>query len=194
MLAVVVLALYIKVWFTKIDDKYYVKSGEDSLSDGSDEVTKENLKIVTYNMWCNYLIKNKQQNFLNYVGRFESLVNGLKDVDVVFVQEIFIFRAGQFEFSNCVGEMVDIMQSKGFKYNTNVTDTVPYVFGQSSGVAIFSKIPLRSGHSEIFKNAGILEFVNNKGFASAEIIVNEKRISLFTVHTDAHRKVFEAFN
>ncbi|KXJ14332.1 Phospholipase C [Exaiptasia diaphana] len=84
--------------------------------------------------------------------------------------------------------MVDMMHSKGFKYNTNVTDTVPYVFGQSSGVAIFSKIPLRSGYSEIFKNAGIFEFVNNKGFASAEIIVNEKKISLFNAHTDAHKE------
>lgn len=185
-LAVVVVVLYIKLWLTKIDDKYYLKSEEESVSDfqhAYDRHSKGSLKIISYNMWCNYLILPINHN---YVERFQALVNGLNDVDIVFVQETFILRAGPFEFSNCASEMVDLMHSRGFKYKTNATDTVPYVFGQSTGVIIFSKIPLRSGSSEIFKNASLFEFANNKGFASAEVMVNEKKISLFTAHLDAH--------
>lgn len=184
-LTVVVIALYIKLWFTKTDDNYYDEMAKENYSDSehnAKRITKEYLTVVTYNMWCNYLIKGKP----NYVDRFEGLANGVKNADIVFVQEIFILRVGPLEFSNCATAMVEVMRSKGFVYKTSITASVPYLLGQSSGVAIFSKIPLKTTTSEVFKHAGIKERVNNKGFVSAEFEINNSRVALFTIHTDAH--------
>lgn len=191
-LALVVAFLYIFLWFTKTNDKEYDEMANKHKKSDAENIAKVmaygHLTVVSYNMWCNYLVISKA----NYVDRVKGLAKGLKylvDVDVVFLQEIFILRAGPLEFSRCATLVADTLAKKGFIHKTSFTSTVPYLFGQNSGVAIFSKIPFTNTSTEIFKHADTKESVNNKGFASAEIVINNKKITLFTAHTDAHNEL-----
>ncbi|KAK3754921.1 hypothetical protein QZH41_007029 [Actinostola sp. cb2023] len=190
LVAALVVALYIHLWFSKFEDDYMeLNDIIASQSDSDDRVVVRNhLTFVSYNMWCNYLANSKS----NYVERFKGFANGVKDIDIVLVQEIFIFRVGPLEFSNCASQMVDAMMSQGFKYKTSLTDTVPYVFGQTNGLSIFSKIPLKDVKSVVYKDANPRERPNNKGFVFIRFLVNGKKIAVFNTHTDAHKEKVRA--
>ncbi|XP_032239045.2 uncharacterized protein LOC5513669 [Nematostella vectensis] len=184
------LFLYVKFWFQLGSHSFGVLQSrtikEYHPSDyGQNKAT---IKFVTYNMWCNYLVSCKA----NYRERFEGLAAGVQEFDVVMVQEVFILQVGPVEFTGCASAMVEAMERHGFHYRTSFTDTVPHIFGQSNGIAIFSKIPFHYTKSVVFKDAAFAERVNNKGFVFAEMKISGKQVFVFNTHTDAHKEEIRA--
>ena len=183
-----ILALYIHLLLTKIDDEDVndiLAKEEANVNKGNE---KDKVTLVTYNLWCNYFVKSGA----NYAARFNGFAKGVKDYDVVLVQEAFVLRAGPIEFSKCATHLVDAMESHGFKYRTSIAASIPYTFGQSNGIMIFSKLRLTGTKSVVFNTANILERVNNKGFVYAELQVKGKPMFILNTHTDAHGEKYRA--
>lgn len=172
-----ILALYIHLWLTKIDDEDFKE--DVNVNEAHD---KDRLTFVTYNLWCNYLVKSGA----NYVERFDGFAKGVKNYDIVMIQEAFVLRVGPIEFSNCAAHLADAMKLRGFKYRTSIAASVPFTFGQSNGIMIFSKIPFTGTKSVTFDTANIVERVNNKGFVYTELKVKGNPMFIFNTHTDAH--------
>ena len=141
--------------------------------------------LVTYNLWGHYFVGN----FNNYEERFEAFAESMKDFDIVLVQEIFLLRVGPFLFTKYAETLVRVMEARGFRYKGGLRESLPTFFGQTSGVVIFSRIPVRSTKWGIFRDWGWSEASTNKGFVYVEIVLKEHTPALcvFNVHLDAHR-------
>ena len=142
------------------------------------------LKVASYNIWSNYLVKVGS----DIEQRLDGLAFGVQHYDVVILQEIFVLRLGPFVFFNYAKHLVSAMKKHQFIYRVSLQETVPWIFGQSNGLAIFSKFPISLAKSIHFKDSAILERVNNKGFVYAEIKINKQKVFVLNTHTDAHKK------
>jgi len=87
------------------------------------------------------------------------------------------------------------MRSLGYTYFTDPSLSLPSYFGQNTGLLIFSRIPIISEHSNIFKKKGS---ITNKGFIEVTLdlslpSIEEKEKSdgdlhIICTHLDAVRK------
>ena len=147
------------------------------------QADRQIIKFVSYNIWSNYLIKVGS----DIKERLDGLAYGVRNYDIVILQEIFVFRLGPFIFHSYASHLVSAMKKQGFIYRISLQESVPWMFGQSNGLAIFSKIPITATKSVFFDDSAILERVNNKGFVYAELEVNKQKMFIVNTHTDAHK-------
>lgn len=144
---------------------------------------RQTIKVVSYNIWINYLVKVGS----DIEQRLDGLAVGVQHYDIVILQEIFVLRLGPFIFYSYAKHLISSMEKQGFIYRSGFKETVPRMFGQSNGLAIFSKIPITVTKEVSFHDSAVLERVNNKGFVYAEIEINNNKLFVLNTHTDAHK-------
>lgn len=144
---------------------------------------RKNLRLVTYNLWCDFL---KPHTILSLEERIECLAEGINDFDIVLIQEAYVLNAGVAVITKCATLMVAAMTKRGFRYRTSIADfTAPYV-GQSGGIVIFSRIPLVKTTSRSYLNYSILQVTDYRGFVVGEFSVNSQRLYVVNTHLDPH--------
>jgi endonuclease/exonuclease/phosphatase family metal-dependent hydrolase len=119
--------------------------------------------------------------------RLQLFAEYVKDnaIDVVMVQELFVFRIGPFYTSSNFAVFAEAMRACGLTECSDPRLSMhAKVLGQNSGVAIFSKWPLLNPRSFDFESTG--ERMNSKGFVCADIAMARNRTAhLVSAHLDA---------
>ena len=146
---------------------------------GSESVV---IRLCTYNLWGHYFVGN----FSDHEERYEAFADSMKPFDIVLVQEVFLLRTGPLVFSKYAEALIRKMAARGFRYRSDLQASLPMVFGQSSGVVIFSRVPVVSTKAEVFRSWGWKEGATNKGFAYVEVLLEGRRLFVFNLHLDAH--------
>jgi hypothetical protein len=78
------------------------------------------------------------------------------------------------------------MRKLGFVHETDASESLNsnwWLPFQSSGLATFSRLPIRSGAFEMFSST--LERLNNKGFETMELMVGSVAVTLINTHLDS---------
>lgn len=87
---------------------------------------KKFLCFIFYNLWCDFL---KFYVMWDVFERIEGFVEGIKDFDVVFIQEVYILNIGVVVFLKCVLFLVKVMEKCGFYYRILIVDFLVFYFG-----------------------------------------------------------------
>ena len=123
----------------------------------------------------------------SFEGRLLLFAEYVKDnaVDVVMVQELFVYRIGPFYTNNNFTVFAQAMRACGLTHCTDPSISMhARVLGQNSGVAIFSKWPLLNPLSFDFESTG--EIMNSKGFVCADIaMAHNRKVHCVNAHLDA---------
>ena len=142
---------------------------------------ERHLRLISYNLWCTYF---RPHNLWNINKRIEGLAEGIKDFDIVLIQEAYVVNAGFALISKCASLLVKAMEKRGFHYRTSVADFVPPYVGKSGGIVIFSRIPLVRTSSIPFSNHCILQYAACRGFVVGEYFVNSRHLYVVNTHLD----------
>mmetsp|Transcript_20101 Transcript_20101/g.28892 ORF Transcript_20101/g.28892 Transcript_20101/m.28892 type:complete len:376 (-) Transcript_20101:149-1276(-) len=140
------------------------------------------LNILTHNLWLHYLVPapNKKKR----IDIFLENVKECSDLDVVVIQEAFLFRIGPIVLCSELSNLTKGMTKIGFSYHTNPAESLPSVFGQNSGLIIFSRIPFKSSFSENFDCTE--ERVNTKGLVGIQLPVSDSHsVHVLGTHLDS---------
>jgi endonuclease/exonuclease/phosphatase family metal-dependent hydrolase len=160
--------------------------------DVADAILPSTLTVVTQNLWCHYPMSLLKQEAGVMPGKsFEERLllfsEYVKDntVDVVVVQELFVFRMGPFYTNHNFTTFAQAMRDCGLTECTDPSLSMhARLLGQNSGVAIFSKWPLLNSCSFEFESTG--EPLNSKGFVCAEIaMARNRKAYVMSAHLDA---------
>ena len=146
------------------------------------------LKVLTQNIWCHYLAKIGP----NVESRLKTFIQGAQSYDIVLLQELFVHKMGFYDRTHLAKLAVKEFKLVGFKYHTSFYETAPNFYGQSSGVVIFSRLPITQTHHVAFKDVG--EHFTNKGFVLAEIRHNKRMVQVCSLHLDAFEPRFREKN
>jgi len=103
---------------------------------------------------------------------------------VVVLQEAFLLRLGIVGASYEVATLSRELAAMGLVYNTT-SITSPPLFGQNSGLSVFSRIPLVN--CEIINFIHTDEIINRKGFLMVQFEWNDNRIILINTHFDSRK-------
>eukprot|EP00750_Incisomonas_marina_P025563 INCI5564.1.p1 GENE.INCI5564.1~~INCI5564.1.p1 ORF type:complete len:361 (+),score=45.15 INCI5564.1:256-1338(+) len=156
------------------------------------------LRVVTQNLWAHYfatplgkcyapvapsMAKLPFQNRLRMFAK--QIAAEEQPVDIVLVQEVFVLRIGPFVFTANFRAFADEMKSAGFAYHTEPLASIPRWFGQNSGCAIFSRLPLKAEVSHRFIHSD--EALNNKGLVAAVVEVARRPVLLVSTHLDSRK-------
>lgn len=150
------------------------------------------LTVVTQNLWCHYPMTLLKQESGVMTGkcfehRLRLFAEYVKDnaIDVVMVQELFLFRIGPVYTNNNFTVFAQAMGACGLTECTDPSLSMhARVLGQNSGVAIFSKWPLLNCRSFDFESTG--ENLNSKGFVCADVAMTQNRTAHFvSAHLDS---------
>ena len=144
---------------------------------------EKNLRLVTYNLWCDFL---KPHKMLDISERIEGLAEGIKDFDIALIQEAYILNTGVAIVTKCASLLVTAMEKRGFHYRTAIADFVaPYV-GQSGGIVIFSRIQLSNTTSRLYRHYSILQVADFRGFVIGEFLFKSHHLYVVNTHLDPH--------
>jgi len=137
--------------------------------------------LLTHNLYCHYIVHSPDMSH-----RMEFFVRNMAkhDHDVVLVQELFLFNF----FGILLGDQLRNWVSAEFSklgYAHQVLGAVPpRIFGQNSGLLIFSKHPILAFEEKRWYRYD--DFGTGKGFQRALIKIHDRDINFFNVHLDAH--------
>lgn len=138
---------------------------------------KEALRVLTHNIWAHYFVAAPQRG-----ARMRLLVELLRHddaIDVLSVQELFVLSVGPFVFCPELLLVARELEALGFVHQSDPLLSARSLF-QSSGLATFSKVPIRDATFTPFETTA--EFLNNKGF---ERIALGDSLTLFNTHFDS---------
>ena len=169
-----------------LDDSfsYSVVSQENAIDTKAMFNIKRNLRLVTYNLWCDHL---KPHTLWNINERIAGLAEGIKNCDIALIQEAYILNTGIAVFSKCASLLVTEMTKHGFRYRTSIEDfTAPFI-GKSGGIVIFSRIPLARTASRQFHNYSVFQLADYRGLVVGEYFVNSRRLYVVNTHLDPHQ-------
>lgn len=150
------------------------------------------LVLLTQNLWCHYpMTLLKQCPYAMSGARFEDRLKSFsqyiseKGIDVVLCQELFLAKLVGLTRHNfdCFSSE---MESIGLIHRTDPNGSMQnrWLWGQNSGLAIFSRFPLHNSAS--FDFAVTSEWNSTKGFVCADVyLANERRLHLVNTHLDA---------
>ena len=186
--AVVVLLFLSNVLFGRLseDEKLLIGSVTQEYNGESQSNLniERSLRVVSYNLWCNYL--NVFTNW-NVRERIEGLAEGIKDFDIALIQEAYILKTGVSIASRCASILVKAMTKHGFHYRTSIAEFMPpYVLGRSGSIVIFSRIPLTRTASKQFQSYPIQLLPDYRGFVVGEYVVNSRHLYVFNTHLDPY--------
>jgi endonuclease/exonuclease/phosphatase family metal-dependent hydrolase len=169
-------------------------NGQSSTDSASSSGSK--LRLLTHNVWAHYFATPMKQPHagvafpvmrgVGYEARLKALAAhiGTDGCDVVCVQELFLLRLGPFVFAANFRLFARLLAAEGYVHHTDPTTSLPLLFGQNYGVAIFSKLPLQNEHSETYTHSAE-KLLNAKGFVCASVLLETVEVVLVSVHTDA---------
>ena len=148
-------------------------------------------QVLTQNLWCHYpmtLIKPypPAQHGACFLQRLRCFADHVRTVgyDIVMVQELFLFKIGPFgtttNFEFCAAEM----QRAGLPFATDPSPSLHHerLFGQNSGVAIFSRWPITA---EVSVDLATSERNNTKGFVMATVNTLQGPVRFLCTHLDS---------
>lgn len=155
------------------------------------------LKVLTQNAWAHYFatpigqwngvegIASPVMSGINYIDRLNQLAEHIQkeQFDVVLLQEVFIAKFGLITIDNNFNQFTEKMLNCGLIYHTNPYESLGYVYGQNSGLVIYSKYKLNNEQFHSFQSSG--EGLNSKGIVSALIILNDIQVLLLSTHLDS---------
>ena len=186
--AVVVLLFLSNVLFGRLseDDRLLIGSVTQEYSGESQSNLniERSLRVVSYNLWCNYL---KVHINWNLHERIEGLAEGIKDFDIALIQEAYILKTGVSIASRCASILVKAMTKYGFHYRTSIAEFMPPRIGQSGGIVIFSRIPLARTASRQFQNYSFQILPDYRGFVVGQYFVNSRHLYVINTHLDPHQ-------
>lgn len=137
--------------------------------------------LLTHNMWCHYLASSpnkvhRMHAFMGEVGKY--------NYDVVLLQELFIINVlGVIAGGDLRSYVTDEFKKLGYDYQAIGTPP-PYLFGQTSGLMMFSKHPIVMYQERRWYRAD--DFGTGKGYIHALLNINNTNVHFFNVHLDAH--------
>ena len=142
---------------------------------------QRNIRLVSYNIRCEYF---DPRTIWNVNERIESLAEGVKDFDIVLLQEVYIISTGIGVVSKCASLLVKAMSKQGFHYRTSIADLMAPYIGKNGGIVIFSRLPLARTASRQFSNFSILQYADYRGFVVGEYFVSSRHLYVVNTHLD----------
>jgi endonuclease/exonuclease/phosphatase family metal-dependent hydrolase len=140
------------------------------------------VKVLSYNVWGHYFVGGK-----NLAGRLEVLAANIarERYDVVAVQELFHLQLGFVSVTKDFDMLADRLRGLGLVHTTDISVSAQPVFGQNSGLAVFSRFPFLAVSEETFSFS--TESVNRKGFLCVDIEVPgcEVPLRIINCHLDS---------
>lgn len=138
-------------------------------------------QLLTHNMWVHYLTSSP-----NKVQRMHIFMNEVAkhNYDVVFLQEIFIFNIFGMAAGAELRQYMEVEFKKlGYEHQA-LGDNAPWVWGQTSGLCIFSKHPISTSKERRWYKPS--DWGTGKGYIHAVINIHNEDIHFINVHLDAH--------
>lgn len=183
--AVVVLLFLSNVLFGRLSEDNRLLFGSVTQEDSGERQSyiniERSLRVVSYNLWCNYL---KVLPNWNLRERIEGLAEGIKDFDIALIQEAYILKTGITTASRCASILTKSMKKHGFHYRTSIADFIPPYVGQSGGIVIFSRIPLAKTACRQFQSYSIQLLPDYRGFVIGEYFLNSRHLYVVNTHLD----------
>jgi hypothetical protein len=139
------------------------------------------VRVLSVNVWCHYFAAlgglarfrargpaqlMPQVPFGPRLDAIAELVAS-SGVDIVAVQELFLLRVGPFVLDAAWVRFAGRMRALGLCYYTEPRETLPCLFGQSSGLGVFSRWPLEAQSTTRFEQSR--EWANRKGLLNAVV-------------------------
>lgn len=140
------------------------------------------LKILSHNIWCVFI-----KGGSNRKQRLQILIANIKkdDPQIICLQEMHLFGIGPFLVCGDFLFLSKELTSIGYEYYTNPKRSTP-LFGNNSGLMIFSKFPILEYHTNIFQHRRFGRF---KGFIDARIALSsEMNDEIFVINTHLEHK------
>lgn len=108
--------------------------------------TPRPLRVLSQNVWNSFFAGGpRRRKRLQAFGEFLQL----HEVDIVVVQEMFVFGLGPVMDKVDAEAAADLMHNLGFIHQTSFLHTLPK-WGQSSGLVVYSKLPILREEHHVF--------------------------------------------
>lgn len=178
------------------------RSLSEQLGMPGERAERKELRVLSQNMWNvqwpGTLLKGNSGRYP--MERFDALVAAAVegDYDVLALQELFVLRVGPFVFGEEVLYLQRRLVEVGYVYHTDIAYNLPGVFGQSAGVAVFSRLPIPNDGVRYFSfaDSSWKEMPNHKGFvhvqlavfppgADAASLADQRPAHILTAHLDS---------
>ncbi|XP_065195389.1 sphingomyelinase C-like [Sycon ciliatum] len=148
------------------------------------------VRVLSQNLWAaNFWAAEKLgSKGPNPRARFDGFVRSVTQgkYDVLLLQELFVLRTAYFFATvDDVAYLTKLLEKAGFLYHTDLLYNLPSTFGQSSGVAIFSKYPITEWKGHTFNHYSVKESITSKGFVRAQISIGRSHVNFFSTHMDS---------
>ena len=107
---------------------------------------KRPLRVMSQNVWNSFFAggPERKARLMAFREELQRLC-----VDVVIVQEMFVFGFGPFCLQGDAEDAGQLLLQLGFVHQTSPTATRPFL-GQSSGLVVYSKYPIKKEKHETF--------------------------------------------
>ncbi|KAJ1637140.1 Endonuclease/exonuclease/phosphatase [Pavlovales sp. CCMP2436] len=134
------------------------------------------VRLLSVNVWCHYFTALRSLVVPNLPGVLPMLPFGRRldaiaelvestGADIVCCEELFLLRLGPFVLEGAWARFAERMEAVGLIHRSDPRESLPWVFGQNSGLALFSRWPLNDIQSCAFSQSS--EFFNRKGVIHA---------------------------
>lgn len=156
-----------------------------SPSSPSPSPAQTQLSVLTQNLWLHYFVPAPFRSVR--VRAFLAHLQQQPPIDVVVIQEAFLLRLGPIVLYEYVSELVDGMDALGYHWWSDMRGSLPRIYGQNSGVIVFSRLPLVAPpHEEVFIHSD--EVLNCKGFACVRLALAGATLAVIGTHLDSRRR------
>lgn len=144
---------------------------------------KRPLRVMSQNVWNSFFAggPERKARLMAFREELQRLC-----VDVVIVQEMFVFGFGPFCLQGDAEDAGQLLLQLGFVHQTSPTATRPFL-GQSSGLVVYSKYPIKKEKHETFASRrsvtakGWLEVVIDLGSPDG---AEARELLLFNTHLE----------
>lgn len=144
------------------------------------------LSVLTQNLWLHYFVPAPFRS-VRVRAFLAHLQQQQPPIDVVVIQEAFLLRLGPIVLYDYVLELVEGMDALGYHWWSDLRGSLPRIFGQNSGVIVFSRLPLVAPpHEEVFIHSD--EVLNCKGFACVRLALAGATLTVIATHLDSRRR------
>ena len=145
----------------------------------STETNGTNLRILTYNLYIRPPGITARGNDYKKERMKEFLDTAIDNYDVICFEELF----GSFTSKRT--KFIEKAKKHGFLYHYSSHRPMYPVYPVDGGVVILSRYPIIEKSTKIFTRGCYSDGASSKGVIHALIQVNDKKVHVFTTHTQA---------
>lgn len=155
------------------------EKGADQVMDLESGLTKNYVKLLTYNLFLRPVVKNNESDYK--YERLEEFVKVIDDFDIIWNQEAFI---GMNSFKP---RLLVAAKKAGFKYKalpSRPSFLKPFCI--DSGLLILSRFPIVETDEIIYKKYFRDDSISSKGVLYAKIEIGGQHLHVFNTHLQAN--------